>query len=168
MTRSLRCSNCASVCRSSITAVTCWLQLSVGVGYKTAPLLPAAAQAAGSSLRAAPHAPYVPLQPPTPAVSVLLNPQPRTLGTLSNPQPCTPLQEPSIYRLYEAIMHNGEAVKALINEEFGDGMFRFFGGGRSEDSAVQEEGEEEASAQPPAACTLVQWCHCTLSSGRCG
>jgi cyanate lyase len=30
-------------------------------------------------------------------------------------------QEPSIYRLYEAIMHNGEAIKAVINEEFGDG-----------------------------------------------
>lgn len=32
------------------------------------------------------------------------------------------LQEPSIYRLYEAIMHNGEAIKSLINEEFGDGI----------------------------------------------
>jgi cyanate lyase len=31
-------------------------------------------------------------------------------------------QEPSIYRLYEAIMHNGEAIKALVNEEFGDGI----------------------------------------------
>lgn len=26
-----------------------------------------------------------------------------------------------MYRLQEAIMHNGEAIKALINEEFGDG-----------------------------------------------
>lgn len=32
------------------------------------------------------------------------------------------MQEPSIYRLYEAIMHNGEAIKSLINEEFGDGI----------------------------------------------
>lgn len=32
------------------------------------------------------------------------------------------IQEPSIYRLYEAIMHNGEAIKALLNEEFGDGI----------------------------------------------
>jgi len=31
-------------------------------------------------------------------------------------------QEPSVYRLYEAIMHNGEAIKAVINEEFGDGI----------------------------------------------
>lgn len=29
----------------------------------------------------------------------------------------TTTQEPSIYRLYEAIMHNGEAIKAVINEE---------------------------------------------------
>lgn len=27
-----------------------------------------------------------------------------------------------MYRLYEAIMHNGEAIKAVINEEFGDGI----------------------------------------------
>lgn len=32
------------------------------------------------------------------------------------------IQEPSVYRLYEAIMHNGEAIKAVINEEFGDGI----------------------------------------------
>ena len=31
------------------------------------------------------------------------------------------MQEPAVYRLQEAIMHNGEAIKALINEEFGDG-----------------------------------------------
>uniref|UniRef100_A0A7S0RVE6 Cyanate hydratase n=1 Tax=Chlamydomonas leiostraca TaxID=1034604 RepID=A0A7S0RVE6_9CHLO len=32
------------------------------------------------------------------------------------------LQEPAIYRLYEAIMHGGDALKALINEECGDGI----------------------------------------------
>jgi len=32
------------------------------------------------------------------------------------------IQEPSIYRLYEAIMHGGTAIKALINEECGDGI----------------------------------------------
>lgn len=32
------------------------------------------------------------------------------------------IQEPSIYRLYEAIMHGGEALKAIINEECGDGI----------------------------------------------
>lgn len=26
-----------------------------------------------------------------------------------------------MYRLYEAITHGGEAIKAIINEEFGDG-----------------------------------------------
>lgn len=32
------------------------------------------------------------------------------------------LQEPTIYRLYEAITHYGEAIKALINEQLGDGI----------------------------------------------
>eukprot|EP00854_Cymbomonas_tetramitiformis_P000610 gene610-1037_t len=32
------------------------------------------------------------------------------------------LQEPNVYRTYEAIMHNGEAIKALINEQAGDGI----------------------------------------------
>lgn len=35
---------------------------------------------------------------------------------------CPALQEPALYRLYEAIIHSGDAVKALINEEFGDGI----------------------------------------------
>eukprot|EP00195_Chlamydomonas_chlamydogama_P007229 CAMPEP_0202900666 /NCGR_PEP_ID=MMETSP1392-20130828/11971_1 /ASSEMBLY_ACC=CAM_ASM_000868 /TAXON_ID=225041 /ORGANISM="Chlamydomonas chlamydogama, Strain SAG 11-48b" /LENGTH=200 /DNA_ID=CAMNT_0049587103 /DNA_START=27 /DNA_END=629 /DNA_ORIENTATION=- len=32
------------------------------------------------------------------------------------------LQEPTVYRFYEAIMHNGEAIKAIINEVAGDGI----------------------------------------------
>ena len=32
------------------------------------------------------------------------------------------LQEPNVYRTYEALMHNGEAIKAIINEECGDGI----------------------------------------------
>ncbi|CAK9053823.1 unnamed protein product [Durusdinium trenchii] len=32
------------------------------------------------------------------------------------------LQEPNVYRLYEAIMHYGEAIKTLINEKCGDGI----------------------------------------------
>ena len=32
------------------------------------------------------------------------------------------IQEPTVYRLYEAVMHNGEAIKALVNEECGDGI----------------------------------------------
>ena len=32
------------------------------------------------------------------------------------------LKEPNVYRTYEAITHNGEAIKALINEKCGDGI----------------------------------------------
>jgi len=32
------------------------------------------------------------------------------------------LQEPNVYRTYEAIMHYGEAIKHIINEECGDGI----------------------------------------------
>jgi cyanate lyase len=32
------------------------------------------------------------------------------------------LKEPNVYRTYEAIMHNGEAIKAIVNEQCGDGI----------------------------------------------
>ncbi|KAL8048230.1 hypothetical protein ABFX02_07G051200 [Erythranthe guttata] len=32
------------------------------------------------------------------------------------------IQEPTVYRLHEAIMHFGESIKEIINEEFGDGI----------------------------------------------
>jgi len=32
------------------------------------------------------------------------------------------LQEPNVYRTYEAITHYGEAIKSLINEQCGDGI----------------------------------------------
>ncbi|GLJ53865.1 hypothetical protein SUGI_1150240 [Cryptomeria japonica] len=32
------------------------------------------------------------------------------------------LQEPCIYRLNEAVMHFGESIKEVINEDFGDGI----------------------------------------------
>lgn len=32
------------------------------------------------------------------------------------------IQDPTIYRLNEAVMHNGESIKEIINEEFGDGI----------------------------------------------
>ncbi|KAK9282624.1 hypothetical protein L1049_010843 [Liquidambar formosana] len=32
------------------------------------------------------------------------------------------IQEPAFYRLNEAIMHFGESIKDIINEEFGDGI----------------------------------------------
>ncbi|PIA36296.1 hypothetical protein AQUCO_03400295v1 [Aquilegia coerulea] len=32
------------------------------------------------------------------------------------------LQDPTIYRLNEAVMHFGESIKDIINEEYGDGI----------------------------------------------
>jgi len=32
------------------------------------------------------------------------------------------LQEPNVYRTYEAVTHYGEAIKAIINEQYGDGI----------------------------------------------
>ncbi|VVB03416.1 unnamed protein product [Arabis nemorensis] len=32
------------------------------------------------------------------------------------------IQEPTIYRLNEAVMHLGESIKEIINEDFGDGI----------------------------------------------
>ncbi|KAI0493506.1 hypothetical protein KFK09_023624 [Dendrobium nobile] len=32
------------------------------------------------------------------------------------------IQEPAIYRLHEAVMHFGESIKEVINEDFGDGI----------------------------------------------
>lgn len=32
------------------------------------------------------------------------------------------LKDPHVYRTYEAITHNGEAIKAIINEQCGDGI----------------------------------------------
>ncbi|KAF9597766.1 hypothetical protein IFM89_021533 [Coptis chinensis] len=32
------------------------------------------------------------------------------------------IQEPAIYRLNEAVMHFGESIKDIINEQFGDGI----------------------------------------------
>ncbi|XP_021899443.1 cyanate hydratase [Carica papaya] len=32
------------------------------------------------------------------------------------------IQEPTVYRLNEAVMHFGESIKEIVNEEFGDGI----------------------------------------------
>ena len=32
------------------------------------------------------------------------------------------MQEPNVYRTYEAVTHYGEAIKLLINEQCGDGI----------------------------------------------
>ncbi|WIA42229.1 hypothetical protein OEZ86_008246 [Tetradesmus obliquus] len=53
----------------------------------------------------------------------------------------TILQEPAIYRLHEAITHGGEAIKALINEEFGDGIMSAIGFYATVDKMTGNEGE---------------------------
>jgi len=32
------------------------------------------------------------------------------------------IQEPLVYRMNEAVMHNGESIKEIVNEKFGDGI----------------------------------------------
>ncbi|KAL3329115.1 hypothetical protein AABB24_036293 [Solanum stoloniferum] len=32
------------------------------------------------------------------------------------------IQDPTVYRLNEAVMHFGESIKEIVNEEFGDGI----------------------------------------------
>lgn len=51
-------------------------------------------------------------------------------------------QEPAIYRMHEAVNHCGEAIKALINEEFGDGIMSAIGFYCSVDKVVGSEGEQ--------------------------
>eukprot|EP00877_Chromochloris_zofingiensis_P013706 jgi/Chrzof1/858/Cz01g31180.t1 len=53
----------------------------------------------------------------------------------------TNIQEPSIYRLTEAIMHGGESIKALISEKFGDGIMSAIGFYITVDKMVGLEGE---------------------------
>lgn len=36
-------------------------------------------------------------------------------------------QDPTSYRLYEAIAHASDAIKLLVNEEFGDGIMSAIG-----------------------------------------
>lgn len=44
---------------------------------------------------------------------------PHTCPNLLHPARFDPqlIQDPTVYRLYEAIMHNGEALKAIVNGE---------------------------------------------------
>eukprot|EP00249_Psilotum_nudum_P032577 c48293_g1_i1 orf=44-538(+) len=37
------------------------------------------------------------------------------------------IQDPTIYRMYEAVMHYGESIKAIIDEECGDGIMSGIG-----------------------------------------
>ena len=45
----------------------------------------------------------------------------RRLGLIPShhADPCFDVQEPHVYRMYEAVMHYGEAIKAIMNEELG-------------------------------------------------
>ncbi|KAI8467914.1 MAG: cyanate lyase C-terminal domain-containing protein [Monoraphidium minutum] len=51
------------------------------------------------------------------------------------------LQEPSLYRVYEALCHGGDSIKALINEHWGDGIMSAIGFYATVDKAVGLEGE---------------------------
>jgi len=52
------------------------------------------------------------------------------------------IQDPTVYRFYEAIMHNGEALKAIINEECGDGIMSAIDVYPSVDVVVGKQGEK--------------------------
>ncbi|KAG5178053.1 cyanate lyase C-terminal domain-containing protein [Tribonema minus] len=51
-------------------------------------------------------------------------------------------QEPLIYRLDEAVMHYGEALKQIINEKFGDGIMSAIDFSCSVDKAKGQHGED--------------------------
>ncbi|KIZ06424.1 cyanate lyase [Monoraphidium neglectum] len=51
------------------------------------------------------------------------------------------LQEPSLYRVHEAICHAGDSIKALINEHWGDGIMSGIGFFGTVDKAVGLDGE---------------------------
>lgn len=51
-------------------------------------------------------------------------------------------QEPHVYRLHEAVMHYGESLKALLNEEFGDGIMSAINFYMTVDKVIGVEGDE--------------------------
>ncbi|BBN07324.1 cyanate lyase [Marchantia polymorpha subsp. ruderalis] len=51
-------------------------------------------------------------------------------------------QDPTIYRLYEAIMHYGESIKDIINEECGDGIMSAIGFYCTVNKIKGKEGED--------------------------
>ena len=57
-----------------------------------------------------------------------------------------PPTDPLLYRFYELVMVNGPALKALIEEEFGDGIM----------SAIDFDMEIE---RQPWRATPGMWCH---------
>ncbi|CAM6083574.1 unnamed protein product [Calypogeia fissa] len=54
----------------------------------------------------------------------------------------TILQDPTIYRIYEAVIHYGEGIKDIINEEFGDGIMSAIGFFATVDKIKGTEGED--------------------------
>jgi len=52
------------------------------------------------------------------------------------------IQEPIVYRLYEVIMHYGEAIKALMNEECGDGIMSGINFNMDLDTTVNSSGQK--------------------------
>ncbi|MEW5308613.1 MAG: hypothetical protein WDW38_000558 [Sanguina aurantia] len=52
------------------------------------------------------------------------------------------IQDPFIYRMYEAIMHSGEAMRAIINEEHGDGIMSAIDFHADLSKAVGSNGEQ--------------------------
>ncbi|CAL8470288.1 g9830 [Coccomyxa elongata] len=52
------------------------------------------------------------------------------------------IQEPTVYRLYEAIMLYGESIKAIANEEFGDGIMSAIDMFATVDDVVGSAGEK--------------------------
>ena len=52
------------------------------------------------------------------------------------------LQEPALYRFAEFLSHNGEAIKALINEECGDGIMSAIDIYSSVDTVIGKAGEK--------------------------
>ncbi|KAG6556732.1 hypothetical protein Mapa_001675 [Marchantia paleacea] len=51
-------------------------------------------------------------------------------------------QDPTVYRLYEAVMHYGESIKDIINEECGDGIMSSIGFYCTVDKMKGKEGED--------------------------
>ncbi|KAG0601726.1 hypothetical protein M758_11G135500 [Ceratodon purpureus] len=54
----------------------------------------------------------------------------------------TIIQDPTIYRLNEAVVHYGESIKDIINEEFGDGIMSAIGYYCSVEKVKGQEGED--------------------------
>ncbi|XP_024522985.1 cyanate hydratase-like [Selaginella moellendorffii] len=54
----------------------------------------------------------------------------------------TLIQDPIVYRLNEAVMHYAQSIKAIINEEFGDGIMSSVGFFCEVNKIQGKEGEE--------------------------